>query len=275
MHAVTKTPIDLGTSFTGALDSMPASAAAYSVARRLLTSYTGSLIRVRRSSDNAESDIGYVAAGGLDTATLLTFCGAGSGYITTTYDQSGNAKDRTQTTASQQARIVNAGVVEVDAASKPTAVYDGTDDYDDNTSVSAAVPLSMASVMHPTTASASYGMAIVLAAGAFEYRRFFTTDGFQAQVSPLLDISDAAGAFTRRQITIYQDSSTTYLRRNGSDIGNQVVRTAVDVMRVGNRTGGNSLWYGGSLSELILFASQLSAGDITALEANQIAYYGL
>jgi hypothetical protein len=48
----------------------------------------------------------------LDESALRTFCGAGNGFVTTWYDQSGNARNATQTTASDQSRIVNLGVVE-------------------------------------------------------------------------------------------------------------------------------------------------------------------
>ena len=101
-----------GASFVGALDAYTTNMdAAWSVSRRLLTSYSGSLIRVRRSSDNNEQDIGYSAATGLlDTASLLSFVGAGNGFVTKVYAQSGGStKDFVQTTAAAQMRIVNAG----------------------------------------------------------------------------------------------------------------------------------------------------------------------
>lgn len=78
--------------------------------RLLNPSYTGKCLRVRRSTDNAEMDIDFVA-GEIDTATLLTFCGAGSGYVTTWYDQSGNANNFTQATSGSQPQIVNAGTL--------------------------------------------------------------------------------------------------------------------------------------------------------------------
>lgn len=89
---------------------------------RLISTYSGSAIRVRRSSDNTEQDIGFVD-NVLDTASLASFVGAGSGFIRTWYDQSGNADDLIQTTASSQPRIVNAGVFDGDL------VFDGSDDY--------------------------------------------------------------------------------------------------------------------------------------------------
>ena len=81
------------------LDTYPATAA-YSL-RKLRTSYSGSCIRVRRSSDNAEQDIGFVG-NDLDTASLLSFVGANNGFVTTWYDQSGNSRDAVNATAATQ-----------------------------------------------------------------------------------------------------------------------------------------------------------------------------
>jgi hypothetical protein len=103
--------------FTGILDTYSGASAAYSV-RRLSSTYTGNLIRVRRSSDNTEQDIGYDSNNVLDTASLLTFCGAGNGFVTTWYDQSGNANNATQTTALNQPQIVSSGAL-LTANSKP------------------------------------------------------------------------------------------------------------------------------------------------------------
>jgi len=91
------------------LDTYSGASAAYSL-RLLRTAYSGSAIRVRRSSDNAEQNIGFVA-NVLDTASLLTFCGVGNGFVTTWYDQSGNANNGTQTTALNQPQIVSSGAL--------------------------------------------------------------------------------------------------------------------------------------------------------------------
>ena len=56
------------------LDTYAGSSVAYSM-RKLNSTYTGSAIRVRRSGDNAEQNIGFDASGNLDTTTLSTFVG--------------------------------------------------------------------------------------------------------------------------------------------------------------------------------------------------------
>ena len=97
----------------GILDLYPNAGAAYSL-RRLRSAYAGDTVRVRRSSDNAELDIGFVLDTGnyvLDSASLATFCAATDGFIVTWYDQSVVGLDVTQGVAALQPQIVVAGVV--------------------------------------------------------------------------------------------------------------------------------------------------------------------
>ena len=95
------------------LDAFPNAVAAYSL-RKLRSAYTGNCIEVRRSSDNALQNIGFVN-NRLDTASLLSFVGAGDGFVRTWYDQSGNGLNYSNTNVdTTQPRIVNSGVLETD-----------------------------------------------------------------------------------------------------------------------------------------------------------------
>ena len=116
------------------LDTYTNAAVAYSL-RQLRTAYTGAAIRVRRSSDNAEQDINFVG-GDLDTASLLTFCGANNGFITTWYDQSTNVNDATQATAANQAQIVSSGNLILDANTSKITTTWTTDRYTLTTGIS-------------------------------------------------------------------------------------------------------------------------------------------
>lgn len=100
------------------LNAYPGAAIAYSL-RLLNENYDGFAIRVRRSSDNTEQNIGFNANGDLDTSSLISFCGAGNGLVTTWYDQSGNSRNLTQSTAASQPQIVSNGSV-ILQNSKPT-----------------------------------------------------------------------------------------------------------------------------------------------------------
>jgi hypothetical protein len=96
-------------SFSFLLDGYSGASAAYSF-RKLSSTYSGNCIRVRRSSDNTEQNIGFVN-NVLDTSSLLSFVGANNGFVTTWYDQSGNANNATQSTAAAQPQIVSSGSI--------------------------------------------------------------------------------------------------------------------------------------------------------------------
>jgi hypothetical protein len=94
-------------------------------------------IRVRRSNDNAEQDIGFVNSSpnaSIDTSALTTFVGAGNdGFVTTWYDQSGNGFDITQTTGGSQPQIVSSGTIITDGG---LPYIDFTNHFLNNTSTS-------------------------------------------------------------------------------------------------------------------------------------------
>jgi hypothetical protein len=113
------------TQYVPLLDKYSGAAAAYSL-RLLRTAYTGSAIRVRRASDNTEQNIGFVN-NVLDTSSLTSFCSGTNGFVTTWYDQSGNSRDTTQTTAANQPQIVSSGAIILENA-KPCLKFDGSND---------------------------------------------------------------------------------------------------------------------------------------------------
>jgi len=94
----------------------------------LSSTYAGALLRVRRSSDNTEQDIGR-AGGFLDVAALLAFVGAGNGFVTKWYDQSGHAHDFSQATAANQPQIVSGGALITDLNGLPSPQFNGTSQY--------------------------------------------------------------------------------------------------------------------------------------------------
>lgn len=83
---------------------------AYSL-QRVSSSHTGPVARVRRGSDNAESDFYASANGDLGLmmnglgVALKTWLGGAAGYLTTWYDQSGQGKNATQGAAGSQPLI--------------------------------------------------------------------------------------------------------------------------------------------------------------------------
>jgi hypothetical protein len=107
------------------LDLYPSTAGQYFM-HKVSNTYTGACIRVRRSSDNAEQDIGFVGLD-LDTASLTSFVGVGDGLVTTWYSQSGFF-DLTQTSSASQPAIVLGGVLQT-LNGKPCLKFDGSNDF--------------------------------------------------------------------------------------------------------------------------------------------------
>lgn len=106
------------------LDQLRDAKMAYSV-RKLRSKYRGYCMRVRRSNDNVEMNIGFNYLGNLDTATLLNFVGSNSAYIVTWYDQTGNNFNMTQSDTTKQPIIVNAGTLYTQS-NKPAIYYPTT-----------------------------------------------------------------------------------------------------------------------------------------------------
>lgn len=95
-----------GLGFVGALDAYLTNlVAVYSVNAKLVASYNGSAIRVRRSSDNTLTDIGFLGNGSFDATSYLAFIGGGNGFAHTVYDQSGNSRNQVQANAAAQPQI--------------------------------------------------------------------------------------------------------------------------------------------------------------------------
>jgi len=89
------------------LDAFPGAQAAYGL-RLLRSTYTGSCLTVRRSSDNATRNIGFYRYT-VDTQAILDFVGSGDGFVTTWFDQSTNGVNLIQPTAGSQFNIVTSG----------------------------------------------------------------------------------------------------------------------------------------------------------------------
>ena len=107
------------------LNSYTGATSGYSL-RKLSSTYSGNAIRVRRSSDNTEQNIGF-SGNVINVSALTTFVGANNGFIVTWYDQSGNGYNMTNSTATQQPMIVSGGTVLSDSKGY-YALFDGSND---------------------------------------------------------------------------------------------------------------------------------------------------
>lgn len=263
------------------LDTYPNAASAYSL-RKLRTLYTGSAIRVRRSSDNAEQDIGFTAQNILDTSTLTSFCGANNGFITTWYDQSGNGRNATQTTAANQPILVLTGSV-INENGKPTLQFDGSNDgfTINNRPLINASNFSIFSVCNFKTAN-QYEMLFVQSDGTansnrLEIRRDISQDRLQYIGNDTASSSTSGTiAINNKQILlsyIGQLNIITAHINNALDATstNQNILIGDYAAQIGQRSG---FYYAGVMQELVIYASNLTTNR-TAISNNLNSHYAI
>lgn len=92
------------------LDAYPNASIAFGVIK-LRAAYTGACIRIRRASNNNETDIGFDSDGIVDAGAIASFCSGTTGFVTRFYDQSGSANNVIQSTSTRQPQIYGSGSV--------------------------------------------------------------------------------------------------------------------------------------------------------------------
>jgi len=274
------------------LDQYSGAAAAYSL-RKLRTAYTGSAIRVRRSNDNSEQDIGFTSSGDLDTGALKTFVGANSGFVVTWYDQSTNARNATQTTAANQPRIINAGTVER-IAGEPSIFFDGTNDNLRADAVSSDFNGEDKSFSNFVISNKTNTNTVGVVSSFGRSTNDNPIIGFRYNSSALFEfqIRDNGGVNIIRNSNISYTANTNYLYTtltNGATVNlfiNSVNRSpAVNTTNVGTLTLNTYAigalarttvagFYGGYVSENIIYALDQTSNR-TGIETNINNYYGI
>lgn len=142
------------------IDTMRTSlAAAYSF-RKVVPTYAGSAVKLRRTTGGVQ-DIGFVGSD-FDVAAAATFCAATSCFVDTWYDQSGLGRNVTQaTTTAQPAYIADCG------NSKPCARATTNTQVLQSASVTWAAAKTTLSVVARRTAGATARCYIATKAQAF------------------------------------------------------------------------------------------------------------
>jgi hypothetical protein len=241
--------------------------------RKLYYSYNGPAIRVRRSNDNAEQDIGFLGNGDFNESSLVSFVGVNSGFVSTWYDQSGNGRNAIQTVTANQPRIVNSGAVDK-INNKVTLFFDGSND---NMYVSSFNNTKVAAfVVFARQTGTSLGRTILrkgrTANTSLEF--FIRTD-----VSNYLECNASTGASTVTTNTNPNTINSTAINLGVLLFNNSTVRTSINSnayvstnlsgnmfqgtanLLIGAGCGDESctigdLFWGGQISEVIIFGSE-------------------
>ena len=257
---------------------------AYYSLRQFTEAETLNAIRVRRSSDDTEQDIGFDANGDLDTTALLAFVGTGgtdNGFVTTFYDQSGNGNNATNSTESEQPLVVSGGAL-VTENGKAAIQFDGVDDtfdsasflnaLDDASIINVSSPISTNAFLNIYSGFDSFSVYNILFRYSDDSKVFVGLSGASASGNYSTSTSYAA---QQNLIFVNFDNSLTagnqvdiYL--NGSDAnasGSNDVGTLKSPTNgyIGSRDGVNN--FNGNMQELIIFNSDQSTNR-TGMETN-------
>jgi len=265
------------------LDLYPATVA-YSL-RKLRTAYSGSAIRVRRTSDNAEQDIGF-SGNDLDTASLLSFVGANNGFVVTWYDQQG-ANNLTQGSSTSQPQIVSSGSL-ITRGGKVAVKFDGSNDRLLRIIASAVLNTTNVSHFSVSNNDVNSGRGIIHAQSTGTVASVRTFCDRTATISNMIVNNVSFTAFSsnlsvlrnsadQRLLSSFIDGANNMSAFDNSAIGTTNTYSGATTsagLQLGAQDGAGLTWLNGTIQEFIGFNTDESANR-TAIETNINDYYGI
>ena len=256
------------------LDLYPTAQAAYSL-RLLNSSYTGSAIRVRRSSDNAEQNIGFIDID-LNTTELLNFVGAGNGFVSIWYDQSGNLKNASQTTAANQPQIVTSGVLETQLG-RPALKFLRVNNHGLITSVTINNPFSIIGVVSQdfttVTNTRIFNSSSASPNSIISLRR---SDGLLVYNNTLI-LSSWNSAINNRPylLSFLRQTSTSFIYQDNQVVPNSSTQSANwGGFQMSTPTHSTAEPFAGKISEAIIYPVNQNS-NISGIHSNINTYYSI
>ncbi len=274
-----------GGAYLGLLDIYPTACMAYSF-RKLRNAYAGSAVRIRRSSDNAQADIGFDGSGNFDTAAAAAHIGGGTGNIVTWYDQSGNGLNVTQATAGSQPTYSATGM-----NGHPTATFDGGDLLLKASVANTSLPLLTTTIMAMVqdTAGAGGTTGIYGWVGT-EHTNVFMSETFLGTINFFVG-TDGAGSIGSTTVAVpsgwytsghvYEVGRESYYNQfitvDGVELTRRTAKSGLPTtgtvsFAVGTNNSSAPHLLKGNLSELVIWAADLAANR-PAARANVTAYW--
>lgn len=270
------------------LDTVSGATGAFGLLK-LRTAYASNCLKVRRSSDSTTQDIGF-SGNALDTTSLLSFCGAGDGFVDTLYDQSGNGNNLTQSTAGNQPKIVSSGSLVANIGSQPTMNFDGSNDRLSRTtwfplSSTAATIIGVARATAGGSSTSYNQVNPVLVAnqsGVWEIGWQSTGGGsapcvYNAAFSQGR-MANASYTFPTNAVVAWRFSTSTSghkLYVNGGTAATNTNTTSLGTSTSGVDVGSTaSVYMTGDIGALILFDSELSTTNTNTIGSALATHFG-
>jgi outer membrane lipoprotein-sorting protein len=268
--------------------------------RRILSGYTGPLLRVHRASDSAEMDISTaVGTDNLDTVTLQSFCGTSTLTVPVWYDQSYQHYDAVQTTISNQPIICNAGTLETSGTNRKAALYFDGSRYMTQTnffyygisgSECAVASIASGSAAYAavsgwfnpattsynslTSASAIIRNASIQGLYATVNNASSWTTGSSPNVAYGASSSVCMAAGSKDLRMWVDETASTPLGYKTSEAAYNRQRLQFNNVGVGLDGVGNSQYLTGTISELFFMPYGIDSAEQGAVQADQKAYFG-
>lgn len=251
------------------LDSLTAPAQfAYST-RKLRSAYAGNALRVQRTIDSTQSDIGFTG-NNLNTTTLASFCLGTDCVIVTWYDQMGNTNAATGN-VNAAPRIVIGNVIQT-LNSNPTLNY--------SNGVTGVGLFISATLAQPNTiAIAQKTNAVVINAfltdgnstgrqlmyvSATTYQSYGGAGGLSGGTTDL-NPHGLITSYNGASSNFYLDGASLASGNNGTDpLQNQLI----------GYSNGTNAQINGLIPEYIVFPSAITAPDIAKIKASWAAQWG-
>jgi hypothetical protein len=262
------------------LDLYPGASAAYST-RKLDQNYTGYALQVRRISDNATQDIGFVN-NEFDVVAYTTFTSGTSGRVSIWYDQSGNGRNLTNPTALEQPKlsIVNNKFALVFESANGQRLISGITNAIATNGIYSAfgvgLPFTVSGtkiLFHQDQGTIRIGQWFRLSGAVNTSLVFSNNDTTNTSESSL-----SSGQYTMNMLSLIRKASTAELWVNGFTNGATATPGTASYsagnmggIYVGRRTLGEA--YNGLTPELILYPADMTT-DRLAIETNIRNYYG-
>ena len=263
------------------LDTYPDASAAYSL-RKLRNDYAGDAIEVRidtATTPQPSYNIGFDSDGNLDTADLLSKAGSNDAYVAVWYDQSGNANNATQVSATLQPQIVELGVVVTDNG-LPTVNFTNTTG-DDGLEIGSRVTVKSAFIPYNLNNTSLINYAIGddssftggTAKGLILGGTYLPAKGLSVFEGTVIALDNPEIFGTMQLATYLQDGANTFLSNNGGALTNISSQAALTVKMLGSRR--NDFQTADSkIGEFILYPTDQSSNRI-AIENNINTNYNI
>ena len=286
------------------LQDYPGATAAYSL-RKLSSTYTGSAVRVRRDSDNQETDIGF-SGNDFDTSSLATFGSGTDVDVVVWYDQTGNGHHVLNTTAVAQPGIyTNAGGQE-NVNSSPAIFFPGVNGVNTialvstgDTGTLAIGDITMIEVSRRSAATPAWGLAVMPGdytqnatgnGGIPSLQYISSTSNYGTHnvwiasppdyyVSPTTYTDPHIGAYTRTGGTSGNTGSVTINWKTSGETLSSGFTQSFDSglgsgkISIGSQGTAGVFSYGGRIQEVILYPSDKTS-DLASMYTDINSYYG-